>query len=92
MSTLRKEDTEAVDELVKRGQRFYDEHLRQSLEPEHTGCYVVIVHDSGRYFLGDTGTEALLDARQVLPESLFYLARVGHPTADALSGYGRRNG
>ena len=95
MSTLRKEDTEdteAVDELVESGQRFYDEHLRQSLEPEHTGRYVAIEPASGRYFLGDTGTEALLDARQALPESLFYLARVGHSAADTMSGYGRRNG
>lgn len=90
MSTLRKEET--VDELVESGQRFYDEHLRNSLELEHTGRYVAIEPASGRYFLGDTGTQALLDARQVLPEGLFYLARVGHSAADTLSGYGRRNG
>ena len=92
MSTLRKEGTDAADELVESGQRFYDEHLRDFLEPEHTGRYVAIEPNSGRYFLGDTGTQALLDARQVLPESLFYLARVGHSAADTLSGYGRRNG
>jgi hypothetical protein len=92
MSTLRKEETETADELVEGGQRFYDEHLRDTLEPEHTGRYVAIEPDSGRYFLGDTGTQALLDARQALPESLFYLARVGHAAADTLSGYGRRNG
>jgi hypothetical protein len=92
MSTLRKEETEAADELVEGGQRFYDEHLRDSLEPEHAGRYVAIEPDSGRYFLADTGTEALLEARRALPESLFYLARVGHAAADTLSGYGRRNG
>jgi len=78
--------------MIESGQRFYDEHLQQSLEPEHTGRYVAIEPCSGRYFLGDTGTEALLDARQALPESLFYLARIGHSAADTLSGYGRRNG
>lgn len=92
MSTLRKEETETTDELVEGGQRFYDEHLRGSLEPEHAGRYVAIEPDSGRYFLADTGTEALLDARRALPESLFYLARVGHAAADRLSGYGRRDG
>ncbi len=92
MSTLRKGGTDTADELIESGQRFYDKHLRQSLEPEQTGRYVAIEPDSGRYFLGDTGTEALLDARQALPESLFYLARIGHPAADTLSGYGRRNG
>ena len=92
MSTLRKEGTDTADDLVESGQRFYDEHLRSSLEPEHIGRYVAIEPDSGRYFLADTGTEALLDARQALPECLFYLARVGHSAADTLSGYGRRNG
>lgn len=92
MSTLRKEETETADELVESGQRFYDEHLRASLEPEHAGRYVAIEPDSGRYFLADTGTEALVEARRALPESLFYLARVGHSAADTLSGYGRRNG
>lgn len=92
MSTLRKDETDVADELVEGGQRFYDEHLRHALEPEHVGRYVAIEPDSGRYFLGDTGTQALLDARQALPESLFYLTRVGHSAADTLSGYGRRNG
>jgi hypothetical protein len=92
MSTLRKEGTDTADELIESGQRFYDEHLRQSLEPEHAGRYVAIEPASGRYFLADTGTEALVNARQALPESLFYLARVGHTAADTLSGYGRRNG
>jgi hypothetical protein len=92
MSTLRKEDAAVADELVESGQRFYDEHLRDRLEPEHAGRYVAIEPNSGRYFLADTGTEALLEARQALPEGLFYLARVGHSAADTLSGYGRRNG
>lgn len=92
MSTLRKEEPGAADELVEGGQRFYEEHLRDQLEPEHAGRYVAIEPESGRYFLADTGTEALLEARRVLPESLFYLARVGHAAADTLSGYGRRNG
>lgn len=92
MSTLRKEEAGVADELVEGGQRFYDEHLRGSLEPEHAGRYVAIEPESGRYFLADTGTEALLEARRALPESLFYLARVGHAAADRLSGYGRRDG
>lgn len=92
MSTLRKEDTGAADELVESGQRFYDENLRDRLEPEHVGRYVAIEPEAGRYFLADTGTEALLEARRALPKSLFYLARVGLPAADTLSGYGRRNG
>lgn len=91
MSTLRKEDVEVADPLVESGQRFYDDHLKGELEPEHTGRYVAIEPESGRYFLADTGTDALLEAYRSLPQSLFYLARVGYPSADTLSGYGKRD-
>ena len=91
MSTLRKEDVAVADPLVEGGQRFYDEHLKEELEPEHTGRYVAIDPESGRYFLADTGTDALLEAHRSLPESLFYLARIGYPSADTLSGYGKRD-
>ena len=91
MSTLRKEDIAPPDPLVESGQRFYDEHLKDELEPAHTGRYVAIEPDTGRYFLADTGTEALLEAHRALPQSLFYLARVGYPSADTLSVYGKRD-
>ena len=91
MSTLRKEDVAVADPLVESGQRFYDEHLKDKLEPEHTGRYVAIEPESGRYFLADTGTDALLEAHRALPQNLFYLARVGYPAADTLSGYGKRD-
>jgi hypothetical protein len=91
MSTLRKEGVAVADPLVESGQRFYDEHLKDELEPEHTGRYVAIEPESGRYFLADTGTDALLEAHRALPQSLLYLARVGYPAADTLSGYGKRD-
>lgn len=92
MSTLRKDDLETSDDLVDSGQRVYEERLRMLLEPAQAGRYVAIEPVSGEYFLGDTGTEALLEARRALPEAMFYLARVGYPAADTLSGYGRRVG
>ena len=89
MISLRNEDTGAADELVEGGQRYYDEHLRAQLEPEHIGRYVAIEPHAGRYFIADTGTEALVEAHRALPGSPFYLARVGHAAADTQSGYGR---
>lgn len=80
----------ARDDLVERGQAVYDERLKGLLEPEHTGRYVAIEPESGRYFLADTGTAALLAGRAEMPSGLFYLARVGYRAADAVSGYGTR--
>ena len=76
-----------LDDLVERGQAFYDEHLKEELEPEHTGRYVAIEPESGRYFLDDTGSGALNAALAEMPDAHFYLARVGYRTADALGGY-----
>jgi hypothetical protein len=87
LSTLRKDELEAADDLVESGQRLYDERLRELLEPLQVGRYVVIEPLSGNYFLGNTGTEALLEARRVLPEAMFYLARVGYSAADTVSSY-----
>jgi hypothetical protein len=80
------------EDLVERGQAFYDEHLKKELEPEHTGRYVAIEPESGRYFLDDTGSGALKAALAEIPEGHFYLARVGYRTADALGGYASRIG
>jgi hypothetical protein len=90
LSTLRKDDPEATDDLVESGQRLYDERLRELLEPSQTRRYVAIEPVSGEYFLGDTDTEALLEARRALPEAMFYLARVGYSAADTLSSYDRQ--
>lgn len=90
MSTLLKDNPVPADDLVESGQRLYDERLRDLLEPSQAGRYVAIDPDSGNYFLGDTGTEALLEARHALPETMFYLARVGYPAADTLGSYDRQ--
>lgn len=92
MRTLQKDNQKAAEELVERGQRLYKKFLSELLEPSHAGRYVAIEPLSGKFFLGDTGTEALLEASKTLPKALFYLTRVGHPVADTFSSYGRRIG
>ena len=89
MSTLKKENTQ-TDTLSENGQRLYDERLRELLEPQHTGEFVAIEPDTGRYFLGDSGLTALRAGRQALPEKLFYLLRVGSDAAYHVGGYGAR--
>lgn len=92
MSTLRKDDPEAADELAEGGQRLYDERLRALLEPQHEGEFVAIDPETERYFLGPTGLAALRAGRKELPGKLFYLLRVGHEAAYRVGGYGARRG
>ncbi len=92
MSTLRKEQPAASDQLAESGQRLYDERLRQQLEPEHNGEFVAIEPESERYFLGSTGLAALRAGRSAMPDKLFYLLRVGSEAAYRVGGYGARRG
>jgi dephospho-CoA kinase len=77
--------------LVRQGHRVYIEQLKNKLESEHLGRYIAVEPSSGRYFLGDTGTEALLSAHSALPDARFYLTRVGSETAHSISGNVTRN-
>src|SRR5919198_536136 len=73
------------DDLVERGQAFYDEHLKEELEPEHAGRYVAIEPDSGRYFLVDTGfTGALVLPRAFVTDNA--LPVVGRETFTTVEG------
>ena len=82
--------TDTDDELVRRARQLYDQKLRVVLEPTQQGRYVAIEPDTGKYFLGDTGTAALVVAHASMPEHTFYLARIGHEAADSLHGHGNR--
>jgi hypothetical protein len=87
---LEKVDATETDELVRRARELYEQKLRAVLEPNQQGRYVAIEPDTGRYFLGDTGTAALVEAHTSMPKHSFYLARIGYEAADSLHGHGNR--
>ena len=90
MSSLLKSITRTHDDLVSRGQSTYRQRLASILEPLHDGEFVAVEPDSGRYFLGATATAALVAARDAMPQSLFYLTRVGRETAHTVGGHATR--
>ena len=78
-------------EVIARGKQVYEEQLKSRLEPEHNGKFVAVEPQSGRYFLGDTDAEALIAAHEAMPESHFYVKRIGHHITHRLGGYGTRH-
>lgn len=86
------ETTRVSDSVSTRGRKIYEELLKADLEPEHQGRFVAIEPETGRYFLGDNGAEALVAAHREMPGSQFYLKRVGHDTTYRLGGHGIRRG
>ena len=76
--------------LAEDGEAFYNSQLRAELEPRHSGEFVAIEPFSGLYFLGETATAALVTARNAMPESQFFLTRVGKSSAHKIGGHGTR--
>jgi hypothetical protein len=72
--------------LVEKGQALYENQLKATLEPHHFGEFVAIEPVTGRYFLGDTATSALVTASKSMPKSQFFLMRVGYPAAHKIGG------
>jgi hypothetical protein len=73
-----------MDDLIKRGQEYYDRYLKNTLEPDKVGSFVAIEPESGQFFVGQTGSAALVAARTAIPDHLFYLVRIGYKTADRI--------
>ena len=91
MSTT-EEAIHVKDEIIQRGRQIYDEELKLLVEAQHKGRFVAIEPNTGRYFLGDTGTDALVAAHEALPEPRFYLKRIGYTYTHKLGGYGIHRG
>lgn len=73
--------------IAELGQKFYDEKLKQILEPEHNGEFVSIEPESGQYFLGKTDGEALYKGNQAFPDKMLYLLRVGFQAVHKFGGF-----
>ena len=71
-------------EVAAASKKIYNERLKNELEPKQNGRYVAIEPHSERYFLGNTGTEALVAAHNAIPDARFYIVRIGHPTSHSV--------
>ena len=82
---------DTADRVAERGEAIYRERIRELVEPEHWGQFVVIDIETEDYEVHEndgTASKRLL-ARQ--PEGVLYGLRIGSPTAYHLLGQ-RENG
>lgn len=82
----RQDNSERLERLTEEGERFYAERLRDVLEPEQTGRFVAIEPETGHYFVGGDGSAALVAAHEAMPDSVFYLKRIGYEFAHRMGG------
>jgi hypothetical protein len=88
MSTSVNTKSETSSPMIEDGQAFYESHLKSLLEPDHSGEFVAIEPTAARYFLGQTATAALVTAQKAMPESQFFLTRVGRSAAHRIGRQG----
>lgn len=81
-----------MQSLAEKGRDFYNRNLKQSFEPERNGEFIALDPETGTYFLGKTGREALAQAETAHPDRQFYLQRIGYTFAHSFAGVRSKNG
>jgi hypothetical protein len=76
-----------TNEIVQRGQAFYDQHLRQKLEPVHNGMFLVLNIETGDYEIDADEVAASDRAAARNPDAAFYILRIGYPVAHQLGNW-----
>ena len=65
-------------EIGRLGQQYYDENLREKLEPEFTGQFVFIDVETGCYVVNSSQELGYKDMRQCHPNALLYCMQIGY--------------
>ena len=74
------------NQVAELGKKYYDEHLKQILEPEHNGEFVTVDYESGQYFVGNTDGEAVHKGKLAMPDKILFLARIGFEAVHKMGG------
>jgi hypothetical protein len=68
------------EELAARGRQIYDERIRDRVEPEHRGKYLVIDVETGEYEMDEDDVAVMKRAARKHPAEFLYGMRIGYPT------------
>lgn len=69
------------DEIAERGQALYDREIRDKLESSARGKLLVLDIETGDYEIDRDEVAAVKRAQEKRPQGVFYILRVGYPTA-----------
>lgn len=65
------------EEITKKGEEFYLNKLKETLEKKNLGDYVVINTETEEFFVNKDLTIALNKARAKFPDKLFFIVQIG---------------
>lgn len=67
----------SLEDITKIGEKFYLEELRESLERDNMGQYVVIDVEQRKYKVDEDRLVAVEEARKEFGNKLFYIIQIG---------------
>jgi hypothetical protein len=76
----------APDEIVRRGEAFYQESIRSEVESHHSGEYLVINVLTGEYEVDPDDLAASSRAKDRFKDAPLFTLRIGHSAAYRLGG------
>jgi hypothetical protein len=79
------------EEVEARGETIYEEQIRDRVEAENKGKFVVIDIETGDYEIDADDLRATMRALAKRPAAILYGLRIGYPTAYRLGGRFRLN-
>jgi hypothetical protein len=74
----------STDEIVARGKAIYEAQLRDKLEPQYAGKYLVIDIETGDYEIDEDDMSAALRAYAKNPSGARYEMQIGHTTSGTI--------
>jgi hypothetical protein len=75
-------------EIVARGKALYDQQIRERVEGENKGRFLVINVETGEFVLDDDALTASDRAAERYPGAALYSVRVGYPAVGRIGGRG----
>ncbi len=75
-------------EVIRRGEEIYEHDLREKIEGEHRGEFLVLDVETGDYEIDVDEMKALKRAIDKNPGPHHYIKRIGYTTAHRSSGRG----
>ena len=79
----------SASEIVSRGRAIYESQLREKLEREHFGEYLVIDVDTGEFDIDADRLSASKRAAARRPNGWRYAMRIGYPTGGRIGARSR---
>ena len=75
-----------VEEVARRGEAIYQEHIKPLVDPLHYGKFLVVDVETGDYEMAERIRIASKKLRDRRPEAITYAVRVGFLAAHRMGG------